>query len=162
MYRSLQLKVLILLGSFLLGACGLGTSKAATPVTEKELEAATEQANNTMDTLFRAMLAPKPSYDFVGVKVRFLMPDGGNDDNWAEAVDYYDGVFTVRMLDGQTASLNLHPDQIVIVPRKRIVDWVIVEKDGTVIGGYTIRLSYEHMSTSEKKQFQQATGYKLK
>ncbi len=162
MVRSLQLKVLVLLVSLLLSSCGLAASKASTPVTEEELKAATDKANQTMDTLFRAMLAPKPSYDFVGLKVRFLMPDGGNDDNWAEAVDYYDGVFTVRMLDGQTASMNLHPDQLISVPRKRIVDWVIIEKDGTVIGGYTIRLSYEHMSPSEKKQFLQATRYKLR
>jgi uncharacterized protein YegJ (DUF2314 family) len=162
MYRSLQLKVLVLLGSLLLGACGLAASKSSTPITEKELKAATVEANKTMDTLFRAMLVPQASYDFVGLKVRFIAPDGSNDDNWAEAVDYYDGVFTVRMLDGQTASKNLHPDQIITVPQKRIVDWVIIKKDGTVIGGYTIRLSYEHMSPSEKKQFLQATRYKLK
>ena len=162
MYRSLQLKIPVLFCLVFFASCGPTATKASTPVTEKELNAATEEANKTMDTLFRAILAPKQSYDFVGLKVRFLMPDGGNDDNWAEAVDYYDGVFTVRMLDGQTASKNLHPDQIISIPRKRIVDWVIVEKDGTLIGGYTIRLAYEHMSPSEKKKFLQSTGYKLK
>ena len=61
-----------------------------------------------------------------------------------------------------TASMNLHPDQILTIPQKRIVDWVIVEKDGTLIGGYTIRLAYEHMSPAEKKEFLQVTKYKLK
>jgi uncharacterized protein YegJ (DUF2314 family) len=48
------------------------------------------------------------------------------------------------------------------VPLKKVVDWMIVEKDGTLIGGYTIRLAYEHMSPDEKKEFLRVTGYKLK
>jgi len=89
------------------------------------------------------------------------MPDGASDDNWVELVDYYDGIFTIRMMDGLTYNTNLHPDHTLDVPEKRVVDWMIVEKDGTLIGGYTIRLAYEHMTPDEQKEFLRVTGYKI-
>jgi hypothetical protein len=50
---------------------------------------------------------------------------------------------------------------MVTVPMNKVLDWVIVEDDGNLIGGYTIRLSYEHMTPEEKKEFLRVTGYKL-
>jgi uncharacterized protein YegJ (DUF2314 family) len=162
MYRSLQLKVLALFWLLLTVSCAPSTPQTATPVSEEELNAASKKARESMDTLFQAMLAPKPSYDFLGIKVRFTTQDGSYDDNWVEPVDYYDGRFTVRMLETLTYNTNLHSDHTLQVPLKKVMDWMIVEKDGTLIGGYTIRLAYEHMSPDEKKEFLQVTKYKLK
>jgi uncharacterized protein YegJ (DUF2314 family) len=143
-------------------SCGSATPKAARPVTEEESNAATERARGTIDTLLKAIIAPKESYDFLGVKVRFRTPDGGSDDNWVEPIDYYDGIFTIRMMDGLTYNTNLHADHTLTVSARTVVDWMIVEKDGTLIGGYTIRLAYEHMNSDEKKEFLRVTGYKIK
>jgi uncharacterized protein YegJ (DUF2314 family) len=162
MYRSLQLKILALFWLLLAVSCAPATPQASTPVSEKELNAAIEEAQGSIDTLFRAMLAPNASYDFLGVKVRFTTQEGTYDDNWVEPVDYYDGNFTIRMMDGLTYNTNLHPEHTLVVPLKKVVDWMIVEKDGTLIGGYTIRLAYEHMSADEKKEFLRVTKYKLK
>jgi len=161
MYKSLQLKILVLLWLLLAVSCALATPQASTPVSEKELNAAIEEARGSMDTLFRAMLAPKSSYDFIGIKVRFTTREGTVDDNWVEPVDFYEGKFTIRMMDGLTYDTNLHPEHTLDVPLKRVVDWMIVEKDGTLIGGYTIRLAYEHMSLDEKKEFLRVTQYKI-
>lgn len=161
MYKALQLKVLFLYCLFLVVSCSAPAPKSGSPVSDKELNAAIEQARSTRGTLLHALLAPKPSYDFLGVKVRFRMPDGASDDNWVELVDYYDGIFTIRMMDGLTYNTNLHPDRTLDVPEKRVVDWMIVEKDGTLIGGYTIRLAYEHMTPDEQKEFLRVTGYKI-
>jgi uncharacterized protein YegJ (DUF2314 family) len=162
MYIPLQLKVLILFGLLLVVSCSPAAPQASTPVTEKELNGAIEEARGSIDTLFRAMLAPKPSYEFLGVKIRFTTPDGSYDDNWVEPVDFYDGKFTIRMMDGLLYDKNLHPEHTLEVSIKKVVDWMIVEKDGTLIGGYTIRLAYEHMSPDEKKEFLRVTKYKLK
>jgi uncharacterized protein YegJ (DUF2314 family) len=162
MYKPLQLKILVLLWFLLVVSCAPATPQTSTPVTEEELDAASKKARESMDTLFQAMLAPKPSYDFIGVKVRFTDQDGAYDDNWVEPVEYYDGNFTVRMLETLTYNTNLHSDHTVQVPLKRVVDWMIVEKDGTLIGGYTILLAYEHMSPDEKKEFLRVTKYRLK
>jgi uncharacterized protein YegJ (DUF2314 family) len=161
MYRTLHLKILFLFCLLFVVACGASPTKSGLPVSDEELNTAIDQAQSTMDTVLHAMLAPKPSYDFLGVKVRFSMPDGASDDNWVELVDYYDGIFTIRMMDGLTYNTNLHPDRTLDVPEKRVVDWMIVEKDGTLIGGYTIRLAYEHMTPDEQKEFLRVTGYKI-
>ena len=161
MYKPLQLKILFLLWLLLIVSCAPKTPQVSTPVTEEELNEAIEEARGSIDTLFRAMLAPQASYDFLGLKVRFTTRDGVYDDNWVEPVDFYDGRFTIRMMDGLTHDTNLHPEHTLDVPIKRVVDWMIVEKDGTLIGGYTIRLAYEHMSPEEKKEFLRVTKYKI-
>jgi uncharacterized protein YegJ (DUF2314 family) len=125
------------------------------------MNAAIEEAQGSMSTIFQAMLAPKASYDFLSVKVRFTTPEGTYDDNWVEPVDFHDGRFTIRMIDGLAYDKNLHADHTLDVPLKKVVDWMIVEKDGTLIGGYTVKLAYEHMSPTEKKEFLRVTGYKL-
>jgi uncharacterized protein YegJ (DUF2314 family) len=162
MYRSLQLKIIVIFCVVFLVSCGPATPQTSTPVTDAELNAAIDEANKTLDILFQAMLAPKPTYDFLGLKVRFSTQDGLIDDNWVEPVDYHDGRFTIRMMDGLTYNTNLHADHTLDVPLRKVVDWMIVEKDGTLIGGYTIRLAYEHMSPAEKKEFLRVTKYKMK
>lgn len=162
MYKSLQLKLLVLFCGMFLASCAPAAPQTSTPVSDEELNAAIDEAQGSIETLWQAMLAPKPSYDFLGVKVRFDTQDGGYDDNWVEPLDYYDGKFTIRMMDGLTYNTNLHADRILQIPLKRVVDWMIVEKDGTLIGGYTIRLAYEHMSADERKEFLRVTKYKLK
>ena len=162
MYKPIWLQFVLGFCLLFTASCGAPTPQTATPVTDEESNAATEQARGTIDTLLRAIIAPKPSYDFLGVKVRFSTPDGGYDDNWVEPVDYTDGIFTIRMIDGLTYGANFHPDHTLNVSARKVVDWMIVEKDGTLIGGYTIRLAYEHMSSDEKKEFLRVTGYKIK
>jgi uncharacterized protein YegJ (DUF2314 family) len=161
MYTPLRLNILVLLFWAFAVSCAPAAPQTSTPITDEELNAAIEDARGSMDTLFRAMLAPKASYDFLGLKVRFVTQEGTYDDNWVEPVDFYNGKFTIRMMDGLLYDKNLHPERTLEVPLKRVVDWMIVEEDGTLIGGYTIRLAYDHMSLEEKKEFLRVTKYKM-
>jgi len=111
-----------------------------------------------MNVVRQALLAPKASYTFVGLKVRFL-GEGTFEDIWTEPMDYYNGIFTTQMVEGVTLRMGLHPERLVRVPEKDVLDWMIVENDGTLIGGYTIRLAYEHMTSEEKEEFIRITGY---
>jgi uncharacterized protein YegJ (DUF2314 family) len=155
------LKIPFLLCLFLLASCSSSSSLEGTPVTDEELDAAIQQAHATLNVLREALIAPKDSYDFVGLKVRFRTDGGLIDDNWTQPVAYYEGVFTIRMMDGLTYEPNQHTDHLLNVPLGEVVDWVIVEKDGNLIGGYTIRLDYEHMTSEEKEEFLKNTGYKI-
>lgn len=158
MYRPLQLAILFTLCLVVLSACA--PSLAGTPVTDEEFDAAVEEAHDTLGTLRKALLSPRDHYIFVGLKVRFT----GNDqyeDIWTEPVDYFDGYFTTRMIDGVLLNPNLNTERLVTVPMNKVLDWVIVEESGNLIGGYTIKLSYEHMTPEEKKEFLRVTGYKL-
>ena len=158
MYRLLQLKTFLLICVLLVASCG--PSLAGTPVTDEELDAAVEEAHSTLNTLREALLAPKPSYKFIGIKVRFTSEDAV-EDHWTEPVDYLDGKFTIRILDGILIEHGLNTESIVTVPLDRVLDWVIVEKNGNLIGGYTIRLSYQHMTREEQKKFLEVTGYRI-
>jgi uncharacterized protein YegJ (DUF2314 family) len=159
MYRSLQLKILAIC-LFLVTSCGLNSSLAGTPVTDEEFDAAVEEAHSTLNLLRQALLAPRPSYDFVGLKVRFTGAETF-EDIWTEPVDYYDGYFATRMIDGVLIKRGLNTERIVTVSLDDVLDWVIIEDDGNLIGGFTIRLSYEHMTPEEKEEFLKVTGYKL-
>jgi len=161
MYKQLHWKTLIVL-SFLLAAC---QPAAPTPVSistftdpDKELEKAVRQAQDTLYVLRQAFLAPKPSYSFMSVKVRFANADG-TEDIWTEPIGILDNKYTVQMVEGVTIELKAHPDRYVEVSPEEIVDWMILEKDGTVLGGYTLRLEYQRMSPEDQKKYKERTGY---
>lgn len=158
MYKPLQLRVLLLVCLVLISGCK--PSLAGTPVSDEEFNAAVEEAHRTLSSLREAILAPKPSYDFVGLKVRFT-GQGTYEDIWTEPVAYLDGYYTIRMIDGVLLKPAYNTERMVTVPLDRVLDWVIVEDDGHLIGGYTIRLSYEHMTPEEKEEFLKVTGYKF-
>ena len=161
MYRPLQLKTFFLICLFLVTSCGSLSSLSGTPVTDEEFNAAVEEAHDTLNVLRGALLAPRPSYDFVGLKVRFTGAETF-EDIWTEPIDYYDGYFTTRKIDGVLMKRGLNTERIVTVSLDDVLDWVIIEDDGNLIGGFTILLSYEHMTPEEKEEFLKVTGYKLK
>lgn len=159
MYKPLQLTALWILCVIFTLSC-TSTSREGTPVSDEEFDAAVKEAHGTLSTLRQALLSPRENYIFVGLKVRFTGADE-YEDIWTEPVDYYDGFFTTRMIDGVLIDSGLNTERMVTVPMNKVLDWVIVEEDGNLIGGYTIKLSYEHMTPEEKKEFLRVTGYKL-
>jgi uncharacterized protein YegJ (DUF2314 family) len=132
-----------------------------TPITDADYEAAVEQAHDTMDILLRALIAPDPTHRFVGVKARFEGTEITFEDHWTEPVDFYNNKFTIRILDSLTLNTGLHAEQFVDVPIEDILDWIIVESDGHVLGGYTLRLEYERMTPDQQKKYRENTGYKF-
>ena len=160
MYKSAQLRILFVVCLILVTSCRLPLSVSGTPVTDEQFDAAVKQAHDTLGSLFQAILAPKSSYSFVGVKVRFTGREA-SEDIWTEPVAFFDGDFTIKMIDGLTIKPGLNTGRLVIVPLADVLDWVIIEDDGNLIGGYTIRLAYDHMTPEEKVEFLRVTGYKI-
>lgn len=157
MYKPILLKTLYLVCMVLtFTSCAPAAPSA---VSAEEFEAAVREAHKTMGTVKQAILAPDLSRRFVGLKIRFTGGDEGFEDHWTEPVDFYNDIFTIRLLEGLTLDLGLHPNQLVDVNLRDVLDWVIVESDGKLVGGYTIRLAYKHMTSEEKKKFLQITGY---
>jgi len=127
---------------------------------DEEMTVAVRQAQDTLYILRQAMLAPKPSYKFLSVKVRFVS-NGDIEDMWTEPIDFSDNKYTVRMVEGVTLELGAHPDRLVEVAPKDVLDWMILEKDGSVFGGYTLRIEYQRMSPEQQKRYNEVTGYKF-
>ena len=84
MYKPIWLRIVTLLSLVFIISCGSPAPKTATPVSDEELNAAIDQAQDTLGTILQAFLAPKETYDFLGVKVRFRTQEGTYDDNWVE------------------------------------------------------------------------------
>lgn len=151
-----RLEAVFVLVAILLWSCAPPTP--ASPV-DDEFEAAVAQAQSTLETVRQALLSPKPSYVYIGLKIR-VHGDSTFEDIWTEPVDFYDGAFSTQMVEGVTVSQGYHPNNLVRVPVKDVIDWMIVEEDGTLIGGYTIRLAYKNMTPEEREEFLRITGYK--
>ena len=93
MYKPLHWKALLALSLLMLASC---QPAAPTPVPistftdpDKEFEKAVRQAQDTLYVLRQAFLAPKPSYSFMSIKVRFATTYG-TEDMWTEPVDLLD------------------------------------------------------------------------
>jgi len=158
MYGRFQMKIVLLAGVLLVSACASPSSTSIAPATDEEFELAVKNAHSTLETVRRALLSPKPSYTFIGLKIR-VYGDSSFEDIWTEPVDYYNGAFTTQMVEGVSLDKGYHPNNQVRVPVEDVIDWMIVEDDGTLIGGYTIRLAYLHMTPEEQEEFIRITGY---
>ena len=158
MYRRFRLKLILFVGVLLVSSCAPASPTPIPPATDEEFNAAVADAHSTLEMVRRALLSPKPSYTFIGLKIRIY---GGStfEDIWTEPVDFYDGAFTTQMVEGVTLDTGYHPNNMVRVPVEDVVDWMIVEEDGNLIGGYTIRLAYQHMTPEEQDEFIRITGY---
>ncbi|HAV77483.1 MAG TPA: hypothetical protein DCX53_09020 [Anaerolineae bacterium] len=158
MYGSLQLKILLFVSILLVASCGPSSPTPVAPATEEEFTAAVEKAHSTMSVVRQALLAPEPSFVFIGLKIR-VYGDVEFEDIWTEPLDYFNGAFTTQMVEGVALTQGFHPDQVVRIPVEDVIDWMIVEDDGNLIGGYTIRLAYQHMTPEEQEEFIRITGY---
>jgi uncharacterized protein YegJ (DUF2314 family) len=171
MYKPLQWKTLVIL-VLLLAACSpAGTTVTPSPgpvivhtqiptLVDEELAEAVHQAQETLHLWRQEFLAPKRAYSMTSLKVRFA-GDGGVEDMWTEPMFVLDNVYTVKMVEGVTLEKGIHPNRLLDVRPEDIVDWMLLEKDGTVIGGYTLRLEYERMTPDQQKRYLEITGYKF-
>jgi uncharacterized protein YegJ (DUF2314 family) len=124
-----------------------------------EMEAAFQQARDSLDSFIQKLGSSHPDRTLVAVKVRFVLPDSSTQDLWVDRVTYKDGSFHGTMGD-DIPSLKLGIDDKITINRNTIVDWMIVE-DGKLIGGYTIRLAYKRMSPEQKERFLETVHYSI-
>lgn len=171
MYKPLQWKSLSFV-VLLLAACNPAVptstfaAEPATPgapisvMTDEELAEAVQQARDTLYLWRQEFLAPRQAYSMASLKVRFRN-EAGVEDIWTEPMFVLDDVYTVRMVEGVTLEKGVHPGRLMDVKPEDIVDWMLLEKDGTVVGGYTLRLEYERMTPEQQKRYLEITGYKF-
>jgi len=133
------------------------TSMLTTVGTDAELDAAIQQARDSLQTFIQAIETPHADRTLVAVKVRFSPPGESPQDIWVDEVTYVDGVFRGSMGDDVPA-LRLEFGEKIAVDEKDILDWMIVE-DGKLIGGYTIRLAMQRMSPEERERFLESLDY---
>ena len=160
MYKPLRWTMIALL--FLLAACQPAEPTPASISTftdpDPELTKAVRQAQDTLYVFRHEFFNPKPTYEYMSVKVRFSNRDGV-EDIWTNPVDVDGDKFIVQMWEGVTLELKAHADRYVEIPEERVIDWMILDNEGTVFGGYTLRLDYSRLSPEEQAAYHKNTGY---
>ena len=171
MVKRLQWKNILIVFLLWMSACqssansATSVSASSSPVpqnetySEEELNEAIRQAQETLNILKSAFLSPKPSYAYMHVKVRFSSGPV-REDMWTQPVELMGDIFVVQMMEGVSIDNGIHPDRYLNIPSKDIIDWMIMEDDGTVLGGYTLRLEYKYLTPEEQERYPEVTGYK--
>jgi uncharacterized protein YegJ (DUF2314 family) len=80
---------------------------------------------------------------------------------WTEPLYVLDNLYTVRMIEGVTVEQGIHPGRLVDVRPEDIIDWMLLEEDGTLSGGYTLRLEYKRMTPEQQKRYIEITGIRF-
>jgi uncharacterized protein YegJ (DUF2314 family) len=158
-------RVFIFVVYLFLFACSPAPTQLPTPApttqlnSDVEMEAAFQQARDTLDSFIQKIGTSHLDRTLVAVKVRFVLPDSSSQDMWVDQISYQEGSFRGTMGD-DIPSLKLSIDDKVTIVRKDIVDWMIVE-GGKLIGGYTIRLAFQRMSPEQKERFLETVHYSI-
>jgi uncharacterized protein YegJ (DUF2314 family) len=172
MYKPLQWKSFLLLIFVVLASCSpaelastptTGPTTLGTPIpalADEELAEAVRQAQETLHIWRQEFLAPKKSYSMTSLKVRFG-EEGDIEDMWTEPLYILDNIYTVRMVEGVTVEQGVHPDRLLDVKAEDIIDWMLLEEDGTLVGGYTLRLEYRRMTPEQQKRYIEITGIRF-
>jgi uncharacterized protein YegJ (DUF2314 family) len=127
--------------------------------TDNELDAAIEQARDSLDVFVEKISTPHAGRSSVAVKVRFTPPDESPQDIWVDEVTYTDGVLRGNIGD-DIPSLKLKAEEKIKINEEDMVDWMIVE-EGKLIGGFTIRLAVKRMSPEERERFLETLDYTI-
>jgi uncharacterized protein YegJ (DUF2314 family) len=125
--------------------------------TDAELDAAIQQARDSLPTFIQTIATPHADRTIIAVKVRFTPAGESSQDIWVDEVAYSEGVFRGSMGD-DIPLMKLEVEEKIVIDEKDILDWMVVQ-DGKLIGGYTIRLAMQRMDADERERFLKSLDY---
>ena len=151
--RSALLIVLLAGASLLVSSC----SKSDDSVThvandDKEMNGAIDQARKSVQQFITALQSPKAGQSDFNVKKRFLEADGGGEHIWLRDVTFDGKNFHGKVNNDPEMVKNVKLGDDATVGKDEISDWMFIE-NGKLVGGYTLRVIYSHMTQKEKEDF---------
>ncbi len=124
---------------------------------DEEMNAAIQQAQDTLDVFIKNLQSPKPAQADFAIKVRFLLRRGEAEHIWVIDVSYEDDRFT-GVVDNVPVNLSeIELGDRITVTTEMVSDWFFIE-DGRLVGGYTIRVLRSRMSPDERERFDAEFG----
>lgn len=125
---------------------------------DSEMNAAIQQAQNTLPLFIEAFQSPKSTQSYFSIKARF--PYGTGDD--AEHMWIDDLSFNENQFEGIVSNepVYVHDIQVgdrITVEIADVTDWMIVDDD-LLLGGFTIHVLRNRMTTSEREEFDRDFG----
>lgn len=120
---------------------------------------AVQKARNTTKKFIAALRSPKNNQSRFAIKKPFIEGDKV-EHLWINEVSFDGKVFHGKV-DNEPVDLKaVHLGDTVTVRPEELSDWMYVQDD-RLVGGYTVRCCYRHMSPAEKKQFEQDAGCQI-
>jgi uncharacterized protein YegJ (DUF2314 family) len=120
------------------------------------------QAKETLPAFHDAF--DKRAHDGTGysVKVHFPKPDGSEGSHiWLAVLDCLDDLLfcTPRELPSDFVGLKLGETQL--ITDERVEDWMILARDGTAFGGYSLRLIRSRLAAERTDEFDSHVGVSI-
>jgi uncharacterized protein YegJ (DUF2314 family) len=123
---------------------------------DPEIKKAVETAQKSIGSFVSALKKTKPGQINFAVKKAFPT-DKGTEHIWLSDVSYDGLKFQGRVDNDPVDAKGIKAGDVVTVEKNEISDWNYTDS-GRLIGGYTVRVLFNRMSASEKKDFLQQTG----
>jgi len=155
-------KILILIALFclMLLACGSiqelvageGGNVISVAADDPEMNAAIQEAQDTLPLFIAALQAPTVTQTYFAIKVSFPYGEVNEAEHeWASELSYTDGQFA-GILDNEPVFItDIHLGDQVAASSEEISDWMIVD-DGRLLGGFTLHVLRDQMSEDEREQ----------
>lgn len=126
---------------------------------DKAMDEAVHEALRTLGKFTTALTTPKSGQRGFAVKKRCTKGDKC-EHLWLTAVRF-DGRDLRGKVDNDPIELKTpRLGEEVTVQPEEITDWMYIE-NGRLVGGYTLRVYYSRLSTTEKQQFTKTMGFSL-
>ena len=127
---------------------------------DAEMNAAILQAQQTTKSFLQILVAPMPNQTDFSVKRPY--PAKGSSDKehiWISHLSF-DGNLLHGTIENDPVGIeHLQLGDPVSFPPAELSDWMYLE-DGKIVGGYTTRVSYNHMTAAEKADFDRRLHFK--
>ncbi|OCL26325.1 hypothetical protein U472_09965 [Orenia metallireducens] len=126
----------------------------------KEMNQAIQKTKENLSIFIKELSKNNNEYTNLLLKARF--EEGEKIEHmWVSDITYSSSTFMGILSNEPMYVKNLSYGDIVFVNKNQVSDWMIVKEDGTVIGGYTLRVLRNRMTQKEREEFDKSTGYKF-
>ena len=128
---------------------------------DSEMLTAIQEAQETFDEFRDYYHSERSDLVYFSVKARFLIdgdPSSG-EHIWLYDIDLSDNQVRGKIGNEPLDAVYLSIDEEVIIGMDDISDWMVVDEDGRVYGGYTVRVLRNRMTEEERLQFDEETGF---
>lgn len=123
------------------------------------MKAAIEKARATVGTFQEALRSPSASRSAFSLKARFEEGDVV-EHMWLDDVSFDGKAFSGAVNNDPEELRNVSFGQKVTVPPGEISDWMFVE-NGKLVGGFTIRVMRDSLSTEEREAMDASLPFKI-
>jgi uncharacterized protein YegJ (DUF2314 family) len=161
-------KILILIAIFcaMLLACGSiqelvageGGNVISVAADDPEMNAAIQEAQDTLPLFIAALQAPTATQSYFSIKVGFPYGEAGEVEHmWVSKLSYTDGQFAGILDNKPVFVTDIHLGDQVAARLEEISDWMIVD-DGRLLGGFTLHVLRNQMNADEREQYDAEMG----